>query len=202
MRIAEARAPASPTSKNQVARRARILHAAAELGARNRFDTVQMHEVAKDADVAIATLYRYFPSKNALFAAVFQAEVTAYDKGRPRVLDEDPIAQATDLLVGLSRHLLRRPLLTAAMIQGSTAEYFAATAAEVEPAENTTGGILLRIIGADKPTERDLSVVRLLVHCWWGALVSTLSGQTTPEKAKADIGLAVLLLLAPYAGPR
>ncbi|GII64323.1 putative transcriptional regulator, TetR family protein [Sphaerisporangium krabiense] len=200
MRIAEPRAPASPTSKRQIARRERILRAAAELGARDKFETVQMHEVAKNADVAIATLYRYFPSKNALFSALLKMEVGAFDAGRPRGRGTDPVTQAAELLVGLSRHLLARPVLAAAMIQASTAEYFAAAMDDVEPTKDALGRILLRIIGAEKPNEQDVSVVRLLAHCWWGALVSTLSGQTTPEKAKADIELAARLLLAPYSG--
>ena len=34
-----------------------------------------MHDVAKDAGVAIATLYRYFPSKTHLFTALMGAQV-------------------------------------------------------------------------------------------------------------------------------
>ncbi|WP_326635873.1 TetR family transcriptional regulator [Streptosporangium sp. NBC_01755] len=201
-RIAEARAPASPTSESQIARYKRILDAAAELGARKRVDVVQMHEVAKDAGVAIATLYRYFPSKNALFAAVFWAEIKAFGESRRPGEGEDLVDQVTDFLVGLSRHLLVRPMLAAAMFQGTSAVYVTATMDEVEPTKSELGRILLRIIGAEEPNRQDLSVVRLLTHCWWGALISTLGGQTTLPRADADIRLAARLLLAPYSDDR
>ncbi|WP_030912415.1 TetR family transcriptional regulator [Streptosporangium amethystogenes] len=201
-RIAEARAPASPTSKSQIARQKRILDAAAALGACKRIDVVQMHEVAKDADVAIATLYRYFPSKNALFAAVFQAEISAFHESWRPGEDEDLVDRVTDILVGLSRHLLLRPILAAAMFQATNAIYVAVTMDEVKPTESGLGRILLRIIGAEESNGQDLSLVRLLTHCWWGVLVSTLGGQTTLSRAEADIRLGVRLLLAPYSGKR
>jgi TetR/AcrR family transcriptional regulator, cholesterol catabolism regulator len=199
-RVAEARAQASPISKSQIARRKRILDAAARLGARTRLDAVQMLEVARDADVAIATLYRYFPSKNGLFAAIFEAEVSAFNEGRQPDEDADPVDEVTDLLMGLTRNLLRRPMLAAAMVQAMTAIYFASTIAEVEPTESALGRIILRTIGAEEPSEQDLGAVRLLGYCWWGALVSTISGQTTLPKAEADIRLGTQLLLAPYSG--
>ncbi|WP_433373088.1 TetR family transcriptional regulator [Streptosporangium sp. CA-115845] len=201
-RIAEARAPASPASKSQIARQKRILDAAAALGAGKRIDVVQMQEVAKDADVAIATLYRYFPSKNALFAAVLQAEIGAFHESWRPGEGEDLVGRVTDLLVGLSRHLLLRPILAAAMFQATNAIYVAVPMDEVKPTESGLGRILLRIIGVEEPNEQDLSLVRLLMDCWWGALVSTLGGQTTPSGAEADIRLGARLLLAPYSGKR
>src|SRR3954470_14330144 len=53
----------------QRARRRRILRAAADLASEGGFDAVQMREVAERADVALGTLYRYFPSKIHLLVA-------------------------------------------------------------------------------------------------------------------------------------
>ncbi|MFI6451704.1 TetR family transcriptional regulator [Streptosporangium amethystogenes] len=201
-RVAEARAPASPASKSQIARQKRILDAAAALGARKRIDVVQMQEVAKDADVAIATLYRYFPSKNALFAAVFQTEISVFHENWRPGEDEDLVGRVTDFLVGLSRHLLLRPILAAAMFQATNAIYVAVTMDEVKPTEPGLSRLLLQIIGAEESNEQDLSLVRLLMYCWWGALVSTLGGKTTSSRAEVDIRLGARLLLAPYSGER
>ena len=54
-------AAAIPAS--QAARRERILDAAMDLAADGGWDSVQMREVAERAEVALGTLYRYFPSK-------------------------------------------------------------------------------------------------------------------------------------------
>src|SRR5690606_17166901 len=67
-------ATGAPTPGWRAARRSRILCATAELLNRVPLDAVQMDAVARAAGVGKATLYRYFPSKDALLAACF-AEV-------------------------------------------------------------------------------------------------------------------------------
>src|SRR2546423_5352817 len=61
----------------QRARRRRILRAAADLATEGGFDAVQMREVAERADVALGTLYRYFPSKIHLLVSVLADEMEA-----------------------------------------------------------------------------------------------------------------------------
>ena len=60
---------ADALTKSQAARRQRVLVAALELGADGGYDAVQMRDVAASAEVALGTIYRYFPSKDALLAA-------------------------------------------------------------------------------------------------------------------------------------
>lgn len=56
---------------NQHVRRQRIVRAALAAVSRSTYDDVKMTAVARDAGVALGTLYRYFSSKEHLFAAVF-----------------------------------------------------------------------------------------------------------------------------------
>ena len=53
----------------QRARRERIVAAAVELLDHAEYDDVQMRDVAERAGVALATVYRYFSSKEHLYAA-------------------------------------------------------------------------------------------------------------------------------------
>ncbi|MFI1264747.1 MULTISPECIES: TetR/AcrR family transcriptional regulator [Streptomyces] len=53
-------------------RRAQLLAVAARLFAARPYDDVLMEDVAKEAGVSRALLYRHFPSKHTLFAAVYQ----------------------------------------------------------------------------------------------------------------------------------
>ncbi len=61
-------APSEPTdpelgSAAQRDRRKRILDATLALASKGGYEAVQMRTVAQRADVALGTLYRYFPSK-------------------------------------------------------------------------------------------------------------------------------------------
>ena len=57
----------------QYARRERIIQAGQSLLQDRAFDQIQVRDVAAQADVALSTVYRYFASKEHLFAAVFLA---------------------------------------------------------------------------------------------------------------------------------
>ena len=57
--------------RDQFARRLRIVRAALRALANSDYDQVRISEVARDSGVALGTLYRYFASKEHLFAAVF-----------------------------------------------------------------------------------------------------------------------------------
>lgn len=71
-RIASAakESPATPNTTREELRRAAILKAARNLVAESGFGGTQMVSVAKEAGVALGTLYRYFPSKAALMVEV------------------------------------------------------------------------------------------------------------------------------------
>jgi AcrR family transcriptional regulator len=55
--------------RGQQERRQRIVRAAIDLLAAGEYDAVQMRDVAERAGVALATIYRYFTSKEHLYAA-------------------------------------------------------------------------------------------------------------------------------------
>jgi AcrR family transcriptional regulator len=73
--------------------RDRIVHAAERIFAENDFHEVRMDEVARACGVAKGTVYRYFPSKRALYLAVmFDGIERLRDKVRAAVeSSEDPV---------------------------------------------------------------------------------------------------------------
>ncbi|MFG2249590.1 TetR family transcriptional regulator [Spirillospora sp. NPDC048823] len=195
-RIAAGRLSAEPSSPEQHDRRQRILRAASRIGTEKPFERVQMHEVAKAAGVAIGTLYRYFPSKVHLFTGVMVAQV---DRLRDQVTEpapgtapEDAVA---DLLVQASRHLLAQPVLSTSMLHASNTAH--ATVADTVHIDNTFREILLRAVGIESPTAQDVTLVRLLMQCWYGVLQSSLNGRASMADVESDIRLACRLLLAP-----
>lgn len=195
-RIAEAREAAAPSSASQKARYRRILRVAANLAADKGLERVQMHEVAKEAEVAIGTLYRYFPSKMYLFTAVLAQQLDRLDAQtsppRPGQVPEDAVY---DVLVSATRQLCRRPSLAQALLQAQNSAQ-AAKVPEARRADRTTRDLLLRALGVSEPTAQDITAVWLLVQCWYGLLTSALNGRTSLAEVEADLRVACRLLLA------
>lgn len=156
-----------------------------------------MHEVAKEAGVAIATLYRYFPSKTHLFTAVLAEQVDRFGESLPRpepgMTPEDAVGE---VLVLASRRLLRRPALATAMLQSASAAN-AAAVADVGRIDRTFRKIVLRTLGVAEPTVTDVTLIRLLMQCWYGVLQMSLNGRASVTDTESDIRIACRLLLAP-----
>jgi AcrR family transcriptional regulator len=201
-RPAEGRQPAAPVSSGQVARRVRILRAASELGAREGLANVQMHDVAKEAGVAIATLYRYFPSKPYLFLAVLEWHIEQFLGGRDSVVTTDEAADAAEevaqTLIALSAKLLDSPLLASAVALSSYAEYASAIPTRIDIVESALGQTILGLLrGVHEVSETSRSRVRLVIYSWWGLFVAMLTEEISTRQAEADLRLAARLILAP-----
>jgi AcrR family transcriptional regulator len=71
-------APRRPLTRSQVLRRQRIIDVALSMLDTRSFDQLQMRDISQAADVALATVYRYFPSKELLLAHVFERWCEGY----------------------------------------------------------------------------------------------------------------------------
>ncbi|MDB5592251.1 TetR/AcrR family transcriptional regulator [Enterovirga sp.] len=85
-------------------RRLRLLDAAARVFSRRGYDDASMDEIALEAGMGKPTLYRYFPSKASLFAAVFVEALDALEAKLGAVLDAEP--SFAERIFGLVRALL------------------------------------------------------------------------------------------------
>lgn len=196
------RTPAHPTSAKQRQRHARILRAAAYLGALHGLERMQMHDVARRSGVAIATLYRYFPSKTHLFAAVLHDQVRRLDAGTPPPPPgAGPVEAVSDLLTEASRQLFEQPLLALAMMQSNNVSHVG----EGSPARRTDEiliDLVLRTAGVSDPCDQDRRVVRILEQAWYGLLTTVLYERASAEAAQDGIRLACRLLLGPVLAER
>lgn len=194
-RIAEARAAAAPSSLGQKARHGRILRAAFQLAEVNDLDQVQMQDVAKEAQVAIATLYRYFPSKTHLFVALLLRQIDRFAEMVPEPAPDLTLTQAVaDLLIRAQRELLDRPGFASVLIDSVNAAN-AEIVTDAAMVDEAFSVLILRSARLADPSESDLRVVRLLVLCWFGGLTTTLNGRTSVDDAEADLRRACDLLL-------
>lgn len=193
-RIAEGRPPAEPTSEEQWDRYRRIVRAAIDHGSRQPMERVQMSEVAKDAGVAIATLYRYFPSKTQLFASVLKGQISRLDAmvqpRDPSVPAEEAVA---DLLIGAGRALLQFPVLARTMLHANMTSISMAES-DLRISEDFRS-MLMKVAGVPSATDTEYRLIRLVEQTWYGILISALNGVVGPEDVEADTRLACARLL-------
>src|ERR1700749_4189401 len=85
--VRQAMTPAVPSTPAQHDRYQRMLQVATSMLASGGEDALQMKDLAERAVVSLATLYRYFPSKDPLLLAISQAR---YENALRRVRNESP----------------------------------------------------------------------------------------------------------------
>lgn len=196
-RTHDPRRPAQPRTERQQASYRRMLRAATVLGAEQGLEQMQMADVAAQADVALGTLYRYFPSKHHLFAAVLADQVNRlHARTQPGPIDspDDAPAAVADLLGDSVAGMLRQLPLARAMVLSAIV---VRTEDEIFPNIPFTDLILDRAALASV-TDDDRRLARLVEQCTYGILTWATSGEITPDEAVADVRRACLLLLAPW----
>jgi AcrR family transcriptional regulator len=187
---------AGPTlTASQRARRDRMLSATAELALEGGWDAVQMREVAQRAEVALGTLYRYFPSKEYLLVSVMIADIEGLTERlavRPAE-GEDPVERVVDVLRRANRALQRQPQVTIAMIRALVSGN-----EEIAPVVKQTRSLMRRIISdalGDGADDQLMLNIDLLSDVWFAALVSWISGVEPGSSVVPKLSDATRVLL-------
>ncbi|WP_432973224.1 TetR/AcrR family transcriptional regulator [Dactylosporangium sp. CA-233914] len=86
--------PARPLRADARRNRERLLEAALKAFSAEPAGEVSLERLARDAGVGIGTLYRHFPTREALIEEVYRAELARICDAAPRLLTEHPPAEA------------------------------------------------------------------------------------------------------------
>lgn len=197
-RSALAGAEADQGSAAQRDRRRRILEATLQLASKGGYDAVQMRTVAERAEVALGTLYRYFPSKIHLLVSALALEF----EGIQEKLDRKPIPGATPhertlhVLGRVTRVMQREPLLTEAMTR---AFMFAdpSASAEVNAVARLMEDMFTRAMHepGGEPTADDRAKARVIGDVWLSNLVAWVTRRASANDVVDHLELASRLLL-------
>jgi AcrR family transcriptional regulator len=177
-------------------RRRRIIDATLALAAKGGYDAVQMRSVAEKADVALGTLYRYFPSKIHLLVSGLAREFERAQEKLDRVAipGETPAERLMFVLGRNTRLMQRDPHLTEAVVR---AFMFADTtaAAEVEQVGRLMEDMFAKAMGIDEPTETDRDIFHVIADVWMANLVAWVTRRASAADVANRLELAVRLLL-------
>lgn len=168
---------AEALTKSQAARRQRVLVAALQLGAEGGYEAVQMRDVAASAEVALGTIYRYFPSKDALLAA---AMVEWMEDLERRVTNRAPQGATTaervyDVLHRAVGTMERQPKLAEAVITALTSDDREAGGASTATTE-VMQRVMLRAFPEGTDPQMEANIARVLGHVWFSCLVAWSNG--------------------------
>jgi TetR/AcrR family transcriptional regulator, cholesterol catabolism regulator len=183
-------------SAAQRERRKRILDATLALAAKGGYEAVQMRTVAERADVALGTLYRYFPSKIHLLVSGLARE---FDRAQER-LDRAPIPGETPydrtlyVLGRVTRSMQRDPLLIEAMTRAFMfADPSAAT--EVNTVAALMEEMLTKAMHDGEPTADERAIARIIGDVWLSNLVAWVTRRASATDVASHLELAARLLL-------
>jgi AcrR family transcriptional regulator len=183
-------------SAAQRERRKRILDATLALASKGGYEAVQMRTVADRADVALGTLYRYFPSKIHLLVAGLAREFErAQDRlSRSPVPGDAPSDRVLYVLSLVTRSMQREPLLIEAMTR---AFMFAdpSAAAEVNAVARLMESMLTGAMHDGEPTGDERAIARIIGDVWLSNLVAWVTRRASADDVSAHLELAARLLL-------
>lgn len=182
-------------------RRRRILDATYDLARAGGFDAVQMRAVAEQADVALGTLYRYFPSKIHLLVSALDRQFgEAEERLRTREIPgDDPAERVLYVLKRMTRGMQGDPKLTEALTR---AFMFAdsAVANEIHAVGMSMTSIVTHALHGTVPdsdaiTEENVVVARVIGDVWLSALMAWVTGRSSAPETAHHMETAIRLIL-------
>jgi AcrR family transcriptional regulator len=189
-------AEADGGSAAQRERRKRILDATLALASKGGYEAVQMRTVAEHANVALGTLYRYFPSKIHLLVGALATEMEQIQEklDRKPIPGETPTERMLYVLSRITRSWQRDPMLTEAMTRAFMfADPSAAT--EVNTVASQMVRMFTRAMHDGEPSADDIAIARVIGDVWLVALVAWVTRRASADDVNSRLELAARLLL-------
>jgi TetR/AcrR family transcriptional regulator, cholesterol catabolism regulator len=191
--------PVTPVTRAQQERYDRVVATATEALSAGGKDAVQMKDLAQRAGVSLATLYRYFPSKEYVLLAVCLAR---YQEAARKVFAEVP--QGDTIRGRVTSHLMREfgaqqreQQLTAALTQALTGT--ARSYSEmIEAVEHLHFQILRHVAaGGGQLTEQQQKLLAVVIDIFSAASRRWLAGTYSVAEARYQIEVGCELLELP-----
>jgi len=183
-------------SAAQRERRKRIIDATLALASKGGYEAVQMRAVAERADVALGTLYRYFPSKiHLLVSGLIREFERAKEKlDRKTIPGDTRVDRMIFVLNWVTKSMQREPLMIEAMTR---AFMFAdpSAASEVNAVAAIMEQILTGAMHEGEPTADERAIARVIGDVWLSNLVAWVTRRASANDVTSHLELAARLLL-------
>ncbi len=185
-------------------RKDRIIDVAIRLAEEGGFDNVRQRDVAKQAGVALGTLYKSFNGKDDILAAALHRETDAIEQRMQRrpATGDTAAERLGSLFQMLTRAMLKKPNYARAVLKAMTSGEEVATKVVAHQIK-VTRMVLAAMSGVtpdeavdEAPTADEIAVAMLLQQIWFAALVGWSARLHGQAQVVAQVQQAADLLLA------
>ncbi len=188
-------------SDEQVERRALVVAAAMELAETGGYDAVVMKTVAERSGVALATLYRWFASKDHLLTEVLLTWGGALSEtlGAHPPAGPDPVERVAEALRMVMATAASRPKLAEAIVAAVLAVEPSVLEAQTDFHEMVVAWIDIALGDSELPDRDD--IVKVLELVCFACIIGLVSGSETAESAGSQLETAARLMIRPRITP-
>ena len=156
-----------------------------------------MREVAERSEVALGTLYRYFPSKIHLLVSAMASEVEGLSSRlQKRQASNGTRAERVCLVLERStRSLQRDPLLTEAMVRAMMAAD-SSVGPEVTAIRQGMSDLIVQAMrNGGEAVQNDVEIAAILQDVWFARQIAWLGGRMEAADVWRDIHQAIELVV-------
>ncbi|SPM30537.1 hypothetical protein MTAB308_4046 [Mycobacterium terramassiliense] len=168
----------SPAQQQQ--RRRHILTVTLGIARKGGYEAVQMRAVADCADVAVGTVYRYFPSKQNLLLSALESELDRFErKARPAPTGAaDCYEQLWQVISNLYADMARDIRLAEAMARAFMVAY-TSECSDADRIRHRLDALFARLLAGGDPSTAQRQVACVIVDAWVSNAVSWLRRRAT-----------------------
>jgi TetR/AcrR family transcriptional regulator, cholesterol catabolism regulator len=177
-------------------RRRHIIRVTLGIARRGGYEAVLMRAVAERADVAVGTVYRYFPSKPNLLLSALENELHRVERKAHQAGSKgaERYEQLWQLIVRLNAEMARDPRLTEAMARAFLVAY-TAESHDADRVRRRLDAMFAQLLAAGTPTPLQRQMAQIVVDAWMSNAFSWLNRRATT----GDINRRLWHLLAVLA---
>jgi TetR/AcrR family transcriptional regulator, cholesterol catabolism regulator len=184
-------------------KRVRILETAIELAEKGGYENVRLRDVAAQADVALGTLYKRFPSKESILIAALELEAEKLEKKmiKKAVDGESALDRVIEFFNIASNALFRKPNLGRAVLRALTSGDQELTGQVAAFHQRMTNLIIAAFRGAPagplnpEPKNSEQLVAFIMQQIWFSALVGWMGGLITKPMVLEQLRMTLTIVL-------
>jgi AcrR family transcriptional regulator len=184
-------------------KRVRILETAIELAEKGGYENVRLRDVAAQADVALGTLYKRFPSKESILVAALEMEAEKLEKKMTKkpVEGDTALDRVIEFFNTASQTLFRKPNLGRAILRALTSGDQELTGQVAAFHQRITMMIIAALRGAPAgaldtdPKNSEQMLAFIMQQIWFSGLVGWMGGLITKPMVLEQLRMTLTIVL-------